>query len=163
LEMEVIDPDAAGDPFVTSIPLGSRPLSFSLLGSRVFVGTFTPSTIVGPDGVNELLEFDSTTWTLLDRHFGNLGTDYFASAVDSANLVVCGRGSSSAIVSEPTAFSFTSVVDMVPEESPKGLPAGVVLLPPPGGGTPDRAWIMDRVRETIRAIDLASGPPFTLE
>jgi len=155
LEMEVIDPDDLdGDPFVTAIPLGSRALDFALLGSRVFVPTFTPSTIVGPDGVNEVLEFDSTTWTLVDRHFGNLGTDYFSAAVSDANLVVCGTASGSVIVSEPTAFSFTSVVDMIPEESPKGLPFAVALLPPAGGGTPDRAWVVDRVRETIRAIDL---------
>jgi len=164
LEMEVIDPDDLdGDPFVTSIPLGSRPIALARLGDRVFVATFTPSTIVGPDGVNEVLEFDSTTWTLLNRHFGNLGTDYFALAASDANVVVCGQASGTAIVSEPTAFSFTSVVDMIPEESPKGLPAAVALVPPAGGGTPDRAWVVDRVRETIRAIDLASGPPFTLE
>ena len=164
LEMEVIDPDDLdGDPFVTSIPLGSRALDLALLGSRVFVPTFTPSTVIGPDGVNEVLEFDSTTWTLVDRHFGNLGTDYFAAAVSDANLVVCGTASGSVIVTEPTAFSFTSVVDMIPEESPKGLPSAVALVPPAGGGTPDRAWVVDRVRETIRAIVLTGGPPFTLE
>jgi YVTN family beta-propeller protein len=164
LEMEVIDPDDLdGDPFVTSIPLGSRPIALARLDDRVFVATFTPSTIVGPDGVNEVLEFDSTGWTLRDRHFGNLGTDYFALAASAANVVVCGQASGTAIVSEPTAFSFTSVIDMIPEESPKGLPAAVALVPPSGGGTPDRAWIVDRVRETIRAVDLASGPPFTLE
>jgi len=164
LEMEVVDPnDADGDPTVARIPLGSRPLSFALAGTRVFVPTFTPSTIIGPDGVNEVLEFDSTTWTLVDRHFGNLGTDYFAAAVSDANLVVCGTASGSVIVTEPTAFSFTSVVDMIPEESPKGLPSAVALVPPAGGGTPDRAWVVDRVRETIRAIVLTGGPPFTLE
>ena len=43
LEMEVIDPDDLdGDPFVTSIPLGSRPIALARLGDRVFVATFHP-------------------------------------------------------------------------------------------------------------------------
>jgi YVTN family beta-propeller protein len=163
LELEIVDPDDGdGDPLVTQIPLGSRALSVSLLGTRAFVTTFTPSTVVGVDGVNELLEFDTTTWTLTARRLGNLGTDYLATAVSSQNLLVTGSGSGSLIVTDPSTFTTTTVVDLVPADPVKGLPRDVALLPPPGGGTPARAYVLDHVRETIVPVNLSAVPPFTL-
>jgi hypothetical protein len=163
LELEIVDPDDGdGDPTVLQVPLGSRALSASLLGTRAFISTFTPSTVVGVDGVNEVLEFDTTTWILTTRRLGNLGTDYLASAVSIGHLLVTGAGSGSLIVSDPATFTTTTVVDLVPTDPVKGLPRDVVLLPPPGGGEPVRAYVLDHVRETVRPIDLSSGPPFTL-
>lgn len=163
LGLEIVDPDDGdGDPLVLQVPLGSRALSAALLGTRAFISTFTPSTVVGVDGVNEVLEFDTTAWTLTARHLGNLGTDYLATAVSSANLLVTGSGSGALIVTDPATFATSTVVDLVPTDPIKGLPRDVALLPPPGGGVPVRAYVLDHVRETVRPVDLSAGPPFTL-
>ena len=164
LEMEVVDPnDADGDPTVARIPLGSRPLSFALAGTRVFVPTFTPSTIIGPDGVNEVLEFDSIDWTLLGRHFADLGTNYFATAVSDEHLLVIGAASGSLLHVDPVDLSTVSVLGLVPDATQMGVPSDVALVPPPGGGAPDRAYVLDRFRETVTPVHIADASLLTLD
>jgi mono/diheme cytochrome c family protein len=164
LEMEVVDPDDAdGDPTVARIPLGSRPLSFALVGTRVFVPTFTPSPDIGPDGVNEVLEFDSADWTLRGRHFADLGTNYFAAAASDQHLLVVGAASGSLLDADPADLSTVSVLGLVPDATQMGVPSDVALVPPPGGGAPDRAYVLDRFRETVTPIRLAGEPPRTID
>ena len=164
LEMEVVDPnDADGDPTVARIPLGSRPLAFAVTGTRVFVPTFTPSTIIGPDGVNEVLEFDPTDWTLLGRHFADLGTNYFATAVSDEHLLVIGAASGSLLDANPADLSTVSVLALVPDPTQMGVPSDVALVPPPGGGAPDRAYVLDRFRETVTPVHIADASTLTLD
>jgi mono/diheme cytochrome c family protein len=164
LEMEVVDPDDAdGDPTVARIPLGSRPLAFAVTGTRVFVPTFTPSTIIGPDGVNEVLEFDTSDWTLSGRHFADLGTNYFAAAVTDGHLLVLGAGSDALLDADPTDLSIVSLLGLVPDATQMGVPSDVALVPPPGGGAPDRAYVLDRFRETVTPIRFTGEPPLTID
>jgi DNA-binding beta-propeller fold protein YncE/mono/diheme cytochrome c family protein len=164
LEMEVVDPDDVdGDPTVARIPLGSRPLSFAITASRVFVPTFTPSAVIGPDGVNEVLEFDPTDWTLLGRHFADLGTNYFAAAATDNHLLVLGAASGSLLDANPADLSIVSVFGLVPDATQMGVPSDVALVPPPGGGAPDRAYVLDRFRETVTPIRLSDAAPMTID
>jgi hypothetical protein len=66
------------------------------------------------------------------------------------------------VITDPVAFAFDQVLDLVPSGPVQGIPADVALVPPPGGGTPDRAYVIDHFRETIRPIQLA-GTTFTLQ
>ena len=164
LEMEVVDPnDADGDPTVVRIPLGSRPLAFAVTGTRVFVPTFTPSTIIGPDGVNEVLEFDPTDWTLLGRHFPDFGTNYFASAVSDEHLLVLAAGSDALLDASPSDLSVGSLLALVPDPTQMGVPSDLAMVPPPGGGAPDRVYVLDRFRETVTPIRLSDASSLTLD
>ena len=86
--------------------------------------------------MNEVLEFDPTDWTLLRRHFADLGTNYFAAAVTDGHLLVLGAGSDALLDADPADLSTVSVLGLVPDATQMGVPSDVALVPPPGGGAP---------------------------
>jgi len=156
-ELEVIDPTGAP---IARTPLGSLPMSLVLSGSSVFLPTFLEGT-GADDGLWAVLEVELSGYTVVDELFEDLGTDYLDAEASGSFLVFPGAGSGTVLVADATTLVELEVVDLNPG-GPPGTPHDVAFVPPPGGGEPRTLYAIDHFRETVRPIDLTSGPPFSL-
>jgi YVTN family beta-propeller protein len=160
LDLELIS-TTSPIPTLERIHLGSAPYKILVSGTRAFVTTFT-STDPIDDGNNEVLEVDLTTRQVVGAHLLNHGTDYFDALLSDDHLFVVGAGSGSIVVADPVSLAMLDVVELAPGE-PAAVPTRVALVPDPVTGDPDRLYVANFFRETVRPIDLAAGAPFPLQ
>jgi len=157
LELELVSLTAP-TPTIARIPLGSPPIDIVTAGDRVFVSTFT-TTAPNGDGNNELLEIDMVSHQVIGSHLVDHGTDYFDALISDNHVVVIGSGSGTVVIGDPVDLTLQEIVDLAPGE-PTAVPSSAAIVPDPITGEPDKLYVVNLFRETVRPIDLSSGPPF---
>jgi mono/diheme cytochrome c family protein len=157
LELELI---RQGQPSIARIPLAGPPLDITISGLIALVPTFT-ALDVGPDGINEVLEVHLGTRRVLASHLADLATDYFDVVASSQHVVVAGSGSGTLVIADALTRAMLEVIDLAPGDPP-AVPYKMAIVPAPGTGSPDKLYVVNHFRETVRPVDLTSGPPFTL-
>jgi len=162
LDVELIDPDAVGGAITLArTTLDSLPLDLLVRGNELLVPTFTPEPLPdNGDGTNEVLAIDLSTF-LLDgnSHWSDLGTDYFDLESNGDLIAMTAAGSGSVLMADHDSLLFSDLLDLAPGQ-PTTHPVDLAFVPDSGGG--ERVYALNHFRESIRAIELTSGPPFVL-
>lgn len=159
-DLELVDPTLApGATTVWRAPLDRRTLDLAAHGARALVATFVPTPgAAGPtDGRNEILELDLADGSVLASHLVDLGTDYARLATSPDLLAVVASGSGTVLLVDPDTLALVERVELAPGE-PLAVPVDAAFVP---GAA--RLYALTHFRETVRPIDLSSGPPFVLE
>jgi len=159
-ELEVVDPAVPGGATVARTTLKGVPTDIVIAGSRALVPTFAVSDVDNAgDGDNVVLAVDVSTFqVVVPDGLANLGTDYWDAATNGTLLAVVGTGSGSVTLADAATLSLIERVDLVPG-GPTGNPYQAAFVPP---ALPSKLYVLDHFRETVRPIDLTSGPPFGL-
>lgn len=161
-ELEVIDPSVTGGATLARTPLARLPWDIEVVGDRVFIPTFTVRDQPDQgDGDNVVLEWDAATrQILITDHLLNLGTDYVDAKASDQHLAIVAGGSGVVMLSDVTTLAWLETIDL--------NPGGSVTYPQrtafvaSGGGSPAKLYVVNHFRETVRPIDLQTGPPFAL-
>ena len=161
-DLEVIDPSVPGGSSLARIPLGPAiPWDLLVDGDRVLIPTFLVSTTGLSDGSNVVIEWNATTREVVDDGlFPNQATDYFFGALSEEYVAVVGSGSGSILLAARVTLDGLSVVDLAPGE-PTTHPQAAAFVPNPGG-SPEKLYVVNHFRETVRPVDVSSGAPYSL-
>jgi YVTN family beta-propeller protein len=160
LELEVVDPDAApGSGTVARIPLPKNlPVDIAVSGGEALVPTFTVIGMGGPDGVNQVLRVDLSSYQVTGALFDDQGTDYKRVAVNGTFTAVVASGSGVVLLADSSTDRLLDRVDVgeTGSGSPTATPRDAVFI----GRT--KLYVVDHFRDTVRPVFLGSGPPFAL-
>lgn len=164
-ELEIVDPSVPGGAPVARVALAGVPVGIVVVGDRALVSTFRPGDGLAPgkggtgDGNNVVVEVDLTTGLAVADHFLDLGTDYGAADALGGRVAVLAQGSGSLLVADSGSLALLDQVDLAPG-APTTHPLAVRFVPDGQGAEPRSLVTLQHFRETLRLIDLASGPPF---
>ncbi len=165
-EIEVLDPFAAGAPTVARIPLDGLPLDIVVAGAKALVPTFRPTLGAAVDGVNEVAVIDLAALEVEGAALADLGTDYLDLALSAPFVAVVAAGSGTVLVAEAASGRLLDRVELAPGQGPGGIanaiPQAAAFVPAAGGGAPDKLYVVNYFRETVRPVLLDGGPPFAL-
>jgi len=158
-EVEFIDPVTATT--LGKISMDGVPWDFSQIdSSRGVVTTFQPiPTPNGPDGVNVVMVMDLNAMEITPPlRLLNAGTDYFDVADSDTHWAVVASGSGSLILLTKDPVSLLEVIDLNPGGPTVFVPQAAFSPPL----APTKLYVASHFRETVRSIDLTTGPPFDL-
>lgn len=157
-ELEVVDPSVPGGATVARTSLRGVPWDIVISGGRLVVPTFAPAQSQGRgDGDNVVATVDMANFQIITPNlFLNQGTDFVAAAAADPLLAVMATGSGVVLVIDTTTLALLERIDLVPG-GPTSDPYDVTFV----GGS-GKLWVLNHLRETVRTINTASGPPFIL-
>jgi YVTN family beta-propeller protein len=160
-ELELIDPAAPpASRTLAREAVDGVPQDLSLgADGMIRVATFVLSGQLGIEGFNRVLRVDPATLTVLGNAWEDLGTDYKAVATATGFGAVAATGSGVVLVGDGSD-TLLDVVELAPGQPP-ATPEDVAFVSAPDG-SPERLYVLDFFRETIRPVTLTSGPPFEL-
>jgi YVTN family beta-propeller protein len=160
-ELELIDPQAPqGQQTVARTPLDGIPFDLALSpDGELRVAAFISSPVIGVEGTNEVLRVDPSTLAVLGTQLVDLGTDYKTIAVADGLQAVGATANGVAVISD-AAGSVLDLVELAPGE-PNATPEDIAVVRDEFGA-PQRLYVLDFVRETVRPVLLADGPPYAL-
>ena len=162
-EIEILDPSRPpGNRTVARTALASLPLDLDVWNGVALVATFTPNLVPGEvDGVNEVLEVELTNYQVTAAHLQDVGTDYWDLEVSDQHIAIAGTGSGTVALASAVDLAFEEMVELAPSE-PLTIPEQLAFVHDELGGSPQKLYVINRFRETVRPIDLTTGPPFGL-
>jgi DNA-binding beta-propeller fold protein YncE len=157
-ELEVVDPSVPGGATVARTPLRGVPWDIVISGGRLVVPTFSPAqSQARGDGDNVVTTVDMANFQIITPNaFLNQGTDFVAAAAADPLLAVMATGSGVVLVIDTTTLALLERIDLVPG-GPTSDPYDVTFV----GGS-GKLWVLNHLRETVRTINTAVGPPFVL-
>jgi DNA-binding beta-propeller fold protein YncE len=159
-ELEVVNPAVPGGATVARTALAGAPADIVIAGGRALVSTFVVPNQAGVgDGDNVVLAVDLSTFqVVVSDGLANQGTDYWDAATNGTLLAVVATGSGTVTMADAATLALLERIDLVPG-GPTGNPYQAAFVPPVA---PTKLYVVDHFRETVRPVDLTSGPPFGL-
>jgi Cytochrome c len=160
-EVEILDPSLpSGGQTIKRTALGAVPYDVLVLGSLALVPTFD-WTALPPS--NRVLRISLSTFNKTGSALQDVGTDYVDLEPAGAWLAVVGAGSGTAIIASAATLQLAQHIDLAPGSGPG--PGGSMPNATPQRATfvaPDKLYVAEYFRETVRPIQLGAAPPFEL-
>jgi len=162
LEVEVLDPSLPADSqTLARTPLGAVPYDVVVNGSFALVPLI--DFTVSP-AVNRVQKINLATFAKQGTALANVGTDYIDLQAATPWLAVVAAGSGTLVIANASTLALAEHIDLAPGSGPG--PGGSMPNANPQRAAfvaPDKLYVVDYFRETVRPILLGAAPPFALQ